>query len=321
MSSRIIKLFLFLVGLSLLSALIYRAGFREIIKIIAGARWYSAFFGVLVYLILIFTRSIKWYLLARFFKNEIKYKKFLPFYLVNSLMGNLTPFKSGEAVTPILFNKYLKIPVGQGFSIIILDRFFELIIFTAILVLAVFYILNQGIQNSLILPVFRGTLIMVFLLLVILITVLIAPKIILKIIRSLRIFKFIEKELDNFYNALSLFKNKKVYQFVIPLTLMGWFLEISAYYLTFGSVFSVSPPFIKVAAAQMVAAAVTFVAFIPGGMGAAEVSAVYILGLLNYPLAPVTGGVLLMRLILTGTLLITGLIGSVLIKGEEKHSV
>lgn len=316
-----IKALLFLVGLSLLSILIYRAGFHEIVKIISGTKWHLALSGFLVYLILIFTRSFKWFLLTRVLKNEINYQQFVPFYLVNSLMGNLTPFKSGEAVTPILFNKYLKIPVGQGFSVIVLDRFFELMTFVVILILAVFYILNQEIQNSLILPVFRSALAAVFLLLVVLITVLISPKIVLKIVKSLKVFKFIEKELDNFYNALSLFRNKKVYQFIIPLTLMGWFLEMSAYYLTFSSVFSVLPSFITVAAAQMVAAAVTFVTFIPGGMGAAEVSAVYILDLLNYPLALVTGGALLMRLILTGTLLAAGLVGSVLIKEEERRSV
>ena len=108
--------------------------------------------------------EVKWSEFVRkIIENRINYRQFIPFFLVNSLMGNITPFKSGEAVTPLLFKKYLKIPVGQGFSIVILDRFFELMIFTIILFFAVFYILNSGIQNSLILSAFQAVFIALFL--------------------------------------------------------------------------------------------------------------------------------------------------------------
>ena len=163
-TNRVVKLLLFLVGFSILIALIYRVGFPEIIRVISGAKPHLIFLGILVYLLVILTRSLKWFLLTRIIENKINYRQFVPFYLVNSLMGNLTPFKSGEAVTPFLFKKYLKIPVGQGFSIVILDRFFELMIFIIILVSAIFYILNSGIQNNLILSVFRGVFIALFLL-------------------------------------------------------------------------------------------------------------------------------------------------------------
>lgn len=324
--NKTIKLILFCLGLLLLFGLIYRVGFYEIIEVIIKAKLPFLFFGVLIYLISIFTRSLKWFLLIKIIENKIKYRQLLPLYLVNSLIGNITPFKSGETITPFLFKKYLKIPVGQGFSIVILDRLFELIIFTIILALAVFYALNQGIQNSLILSIFRGVLIVLFLLLATLIILVVSKRITLRIVKLFNFFKryssgkkileFIEKELDAFYNILSLFKKKRAYQFIIPLTLLAWFFEILAPYLVFSSVLSV--PLIDIAAAQIIAMAATFITFIPGGVGIAEIGVVYILSLFGYSLILAASGVLLVRLFLTGTLLISGLIGFLLIRERRQ---
>jgi len=320
--NKVIKLILFSFGLLFLFGLIYRVGFYGIIEIITKAKLSFLFLGVLVYLILIFTRSLKWFLLVRIIGDGTKYRQFLPLYLVNSLMGNITPFKSGETITPFLFKKYLKIPVGQGFSIVILDRLFELIIFIIILVLAVFYTLNRGIQNSLILSIFQGILVALFLLLAILIILVASKRITLKIIKLFNFFRryslgkkileFAEKELDAFYGILPLFKDKGIYKFMIPLTLLGWFFEILASYLVFSSVLPIL--FIDIATAQIIVMAATFVTFIPGGVGIAEIGVVYILGLFGYSLALAASGVLLVRLFLTSTLLISGLIGFLLVR-------
>lgn len=308
-----IKLILFFLGLSILFALIYRVGFSEIIGIVARAKLYFIFLGVLVYLLAILTRSLKWFLLTKLVKKEINYRQFLPFYLVNSLMGNLTPFKSGEAVTPFLFRKYLKIPVGQGFSIVVLDRFFELIVFAALLILALLFILNSGIQDDLILAVFKGALIVIFLLITVLIGLCFFKKIVLKIVRLFAVLRFLGKELDVFYNTLPFFK--KTYQFLLPLTLISWFLEILASYLVYTSIFSVS--FTIVAISLIITLGATLVTFIPGGVGISEVSIVYILNLFGYSPVFVTSGVLLTRFFLTGALLSFGFLGLIFIKRGE----
>jgi len=312
MTSGKIKLVLFFAGLLLLLALARQIGFYEIAKTIAGAKLPLAFLGVFFYLLLIFVRSLKWFILAKIIRNEISYRRLLPLYLVNSLIGNLTPLKSGETATPFLFKKYLSIPVGQGFSIIILDRFFELLIFAVIFVSAVFYMLNQGIQNDLISSVFRWALAAVFLLLFVLIAALVSKRLTLKIVRFFKIFGFIEKELDNFYNALSLFKNKKGRQLIVALlTAMGWFLTILSYYLVFVSVSPVS--FIDITVAQVIATGTTFVTFVPGGIGVGEVGVVYVLGLLSYPVVLAASGAILAKLFLAGALLVTGFIGLALL--------
>lgn len=326
-STKLIKLVLFIFGILLLGILVYRVGFREIIQIILGAKVYFLILGFLVYLLLVLTRALKWFLLVRTTAEvEIKYNEFLPFYFVNGLMGNITPLKSGEAITPFLFKKYLKIPAGQGFSIVILDRFFELMIFAIILVLALFYIMNNGVQNSLILSIFQWIFVGFILLITVLITIIISKKITLKILGIFNLFKkyslikkgleFIEKELEIFYNSLVLFKNKKIYKFMIPLTLVSWVFEFLAFYLVFSSVLFTS--FLNIAAAQVISMAATFVSFIPGGIGIGEIGAVYILNLFNYSVILSASGVLLARFVLTGTLLILGIIGTFLIKEKGK---
>lgn len=317
--SKAIKIILLCLGIFLLFALAYRVGFSEIIEIISGAKLYLAFSGLLVYLMGIFARSCKWFILTKIIKNEISYRRFFPFYLVNSLIGNLTPFKLGEGGTPLLFRKYLKIPISQGFSIIVLDRFFELVIFVLISVFAVFFMLNQEIQEGLILSIFRLALVILFLLLAISIIIIVSKKITLKAVKFFRVLGFVEKGLDGFYEALLLFKNKSAYQLIALLTLISWFFEILAYWLVFSSVFSV--PFITFAAAQIVAGAATIVSFVPAGVGVGEVSVVYVLGLLDYPLALTASGVILASFFLNGALLITGLAGLVLVRKEERNAL
>ena len=189
-----------------------------------------------------------------------------------------------------------------------------------------FYIINTGVTSDLFLSVFQWIIIGLFLLISILIIVIVSKKTFLKILGIFNFFKrfslikrvleFIEKELQTFYDSLSMFKNKRVYKFMIPLTLICWFFEFLSFYLIFSSVLLTS--FLNIATAQVISMAATFISFVPGGIGIGEVGAVYILNLFNYPVVLSTAGVLLARIVLTGTLLITGIIGAFLIRERNK---
>ena len=76
--------------------------------------------------------------------------------------------------------------------------------------------------------------------------------------------------------------------------------------------------FLRIASAQILAIAATLVTFIPGGIGIGELGVVYILNLFYYPAALTTAAVLLARLILTGTLLASGIAGSFLLKEKAE---
>lgn len=314
--NKIIRLILFISGVSILFILVYRIGFHEIVKTIAEAKIDFLIYGLSVCLILILTRAFKWFLLIRITGNKTRFKKFLPLYFVSSLMGNITPFKSGETITPFLFEKYLKIPVGQGFAIVILDRFFELITFAIIFTLTILYVI----------PVFRWALFPLFAFISLLAILIVSQKTSLKILGIFNVFKkyslikrileFAEKELQIFYDGLSLFKNKKVYRFIIPLTLICWFFELLSFYFIVSSVLSAS--FFHIAAAQVIAIAAILLTFIPVGIGIGEVGIVYVLNLFNYPAVLSAGGALLARIIVTGALFSVGIIGTFLLKEKNE---
>ena len=314
--SKIVRLIIFLIGLSLLFFLIYRIGPSEIVKAFSEAKSYYIVLAVFVYILLIITRSLKWFLMVRIFENKIKYRQFLPIYLFNSLMGSITPLKSGEAATPVLFNKYFKIPVGRGFSVVVLDRFFELAIFTIVLTASLVYMLNYGIQNDLLSRFFGGALTAIFLTLFLMITALISKRITLKMLKFFRIIRFMEKEADAFYDALPLLKNKKAYLFLTPLTILCWFFEISSSYLMYNSVFPA--PFLISASVSIVTGAASFVTFIPGGIGLIEVGVAYLFGLFGYSAVSAASSVILARVFLTGTLFISGLLGLILVNYLKK---
>lgn len=320
------KALFFALGASLLFFLIWRVGYGAILSIIARAKIIFLLAGLLVYLILIVSRAFKWFLLLRAAGQNINYKEFLPCYLTNCLLSNLTPFKSGEAISPLILRKYLKVPFGQGISVVIFDRFFELMVFTVFLIAAALYLIKLGAVTGMILTIIKLALAAFIILILFLIVIIASPKVSLKIIAwfkpwgkySLgnRILTLAGRELQVFYASLSLFKNKKVYQKMIPLTVLAWLLEFLSFYLVFTAV--VPAAFFQVAAAQTLSIAATLVTFIPAGLGVGELGVVYILTLFNYSVALSAAGALLARLVLTGSLLAAGIAGSFLLKEKAQ---
>ena len=317
-----LKIIFFLFGLFLLTSLIFRVGFKEIFGTLIQAKIQFLILGLGIYLLLVATRALKWFLLLRATGVKIGYKEFLPFYFVNSLMGNITPFKSGEAVTPFLFKKYLKIPAGQGFSIVIFDRFFELMFFSFILLGVLLYLISGGSQNQEAATLLQFAL-LAFILLLLLFVLLMNPKISAKFLVLWKKFSFsakganfLEKELKVFYETLKGFQNKDVADFMALLTGLGWFLEFLAFYLVINSVLHI--PFFQAVASQTISMAATFVTFVPGGIGIGELGAVSVLRLFGYPLLLSTAAVLAARIVLTGTVLLLGLLGSILVKERSE---
>jgi uncharacterized protein (TIRG00374 family) len=324
-SKTLIKLSFFAAGFLFLYFLINRVGLNKIIDTVSQAKPGFLLAGVAVYLILISLRAFKWFLLIRSAGSKAGFWEFLPIYLTNCLTGNITPFKSGEAATPFLLKKYLNFPVGQGFSVVILDRFFELATFALLFCFGVFYIINSSIlENSAILT-FKIALAVLFLIIAVLLTAIISQKAVTKIFNFFgrlkkyallkKILDFAEKEIKIFYEGMTLFKNKRAYKFLIPLTFLCWLLEFLSFYFVIRSVLAAS--FFDVAAAQLAAIAGALITFIPLGIGVSELGAVFCLGLFGYPVLLATSGLILVRIFLTGTLLTSGALGTLWIKEKK----
>lgn len=305
--------------------LINRVGSKEIFHSLSLANPLFLAAGMAVYLILLFIRTLKWYLLIKATGLKIKYFDFLPLYLTNSLAGNITPFKSGEAATPFLLKKYIGLPIGQGFSVVILDRFCELATFALFFCFGIIYITKKVILDSSAALAFKISLIIIFLVIAAILIIILSKTTVIKIFSFFdklkkigllgKLFDFIKKEFRGFYDSLALFKNKKAYGFIIPLTIFCWLLEFLSFYLVMRSVLAAS--FLEIAVSQLTAIAGALITFIPLGIGIGELSAVFCLGLFGYPVLTATGGMLLTRIFLTGTLLTSGILGTLWLKEKK----
>jgi uncharacterized protein (TIRG00374 family) len=317
----LLKIALFILGIIFLFLLVRKAGIKEILRAVEGARIELIILGLVFYLALVLIRAFKWFFIAKKFKPDLKYKKFLPFYLINYILGNISPLKSGETITPFIFKKYLNIPFGQGLSVVFLDRLLELIIFSLFFLSAVIYIIMSGILNhASFISIIIASAVLIFLISAV-IAIIKRQSYAFKIISYLKRISvtkktalFLEKELDVFYSSLKLLE--KSYKKLILLTIFSWCLELLSFYFVFSSVIAL--PFFKVASSQIMSIAAAFVTFIPAGIGIGEIGTIYILKLFGFSVALTTAGVLLARVILTGTLALLGIIGILFIKRPEQ---
>jgi len=320
-----IKIALFLVGILIFIILISKIPLKDSWGAVTRANLLITAIGAFFYIIVISLRSLKWLLLTKEIKPNVKYKEIAPIYLVNSLMGNITPFKSGELTSVFLFKKYLKMSKMQGLAILIFDRFFEIIIFSLILIASFLYIITHEIKDGAILVSFQKIFLIATLLIVVLMIIIFFKKPVIKMFNFFefiknnstgkKIFVFLENKIDAFYSSFSLFKNKKILFLMFLLTSLAWLSEIISFYLVFTSVYNA--PFLQITSAQIISLGASLIAFIPAGVGISELSTVFIMGLFGHPSSLVFGGTILSRIILTGILFGSGLIGLTLVKEKE----
>jgi len=319
MRKRTISLILFGVGLFLFYLMISRIGLLKILEIFKHINLFFPAVGILLYLAAMAIRARKWFVLSRLFKDNLRYRDILPFYASNALIGNLTPFKAGETATPFLLKKYFKIPVGQGFLIIIIDRFSELLFFMLLLVWAVFYFNSRALINDLLSKFILALFVFFSALLVLLISVIFFQRLYLKLISGIAKVKFLkkycafmERELCYLYEGVRLVRNNKIYGKILLLTVFGWVIEMSSFYTIFLSIFR--PYFFDVAAVQVLSAGAGLVTFIPDGVGISEISSSTLLKLMGYPLSQAVAAMILGRIVLSGCLFLFGFISFSLMK-------
>jgi len=320
---KFLNIILLIIGLFLFYELISRVGLAGIAQALKSANLLFCAAGVFFYLIAVALRARKWLFWGKILKRELKYREILPFFLANSLMGNLTPLKSGEAVTPFLFKKYFNVSVGRGFSLIILDRFSELAVFVCLLIGAACYLLWRGVSSHLVFTLFVIIFLTLFLIAFLLLGIVLFRGATLKFIHRMagvRLLKktsdFLEKEVLNLYEGIELVRRERIYSRVILFTALGWFFEFGASYSFLSSVSSLS--LLDSISAQVFAYVATLVAFVPGGIGVSEISWVSLLNLMGYAKVQTAAGVILARIFLTGTIILGGAVGFYFLKKRKK---
>lgn len=313
------------VGLLIVGLLVRRVGLSQCIQLFKNAERGYWFAGIIVYGFSMLFRSFKWQILISTI-HPVAMRRFMPIYLFNSVMGNLTPFKSGEAVGPLLFKRYLGFELGQGFSVILIDRIIELVWMLFCLVLGFSYLALQVSMKSV---VYRAILlagIMTLILIGLLLTVLFFERLGFQIMSFLsglfksvaiqNIFIRIKDELSNFYAFRKNGRLAKKMLMLNTLTGLAFFAQFTAVWLI---VISLIPAhFMDSLSAQAIAIPISIISFIPAGIGIAALGYQSIMALLGYPEDQIIGAALISKVLFLSLIFFSGWVASFIIRRMER---
>ena len=311
----------FFIGLIIMLILIRKVGIAQMVSMIRSSDTRFWISGIAVYFLSLFLRAYKWYILIKN-HHEIQFQHYAPLYFLNAVIGNVTPFKSGEAVAPFLMKRHFNISRALGFSVIIIDRIMELILLLFFLSFSFIYLLLKVrldlilIQSIWIVTIVLILFIFIFMLLI--------------FNRNLGygVIKWIDKKtnwqwlqnklfvvhrgLENFYSASATLTKCGTLSWLLFVTLCCWLAQFAALWLVVYSFVPVA--FMPSLVAQGIAIPVSLLSFIPAGMGITAASYQYIMSLFQYPFDSVVSAVLFSKVLFLSLIFGTGFISYLLLK-------
>ena len=317
MRKKSIHVILLVIGLCIVALLIRKVGFDHFVDILRTADKMVWILGLAAYFLSMVVRGFKWFMLARVHK-PVPFLPFLSLYLVNAVIGNITPFKSGEAAAPLLMKKNFRIDLGKGFSILLLDRIFEILMLIVFLMFSFFYLYAHAkLDTILSRSIFSAAVLMVVILIAFLL-VLFNRRIGFSIIDWLAGWKRwhwlkqkidrIRDELSQFYQASMILRKKRLFFSLLFSTLLCWFAQFTALWLVVISVVTVD--FLPSLVAQGIAFPVSVLSFIPAGLGITAVSYQYVMSMFGYPYDDVISAVLFSRVLFLALIFLSGMIAT-----------
>ncbi len=330
--SKIFYYFLFLLGTALLAGTVVKLGPEKVWESFLAADYQLILAGIGVYLLAVFFRSLRWYVLFRHLNEKISYFRFLPTYFVGLMVGNLTPFKSGEVVVPYLFKKNLKSKIGKGFTLIFFDRFFDILILILCMVVS-FVLIGAKVD-------FPDNVKNLFWIAIILLGLFsIAIMLIFGLARKsesffrrlagkfkkrvflAKISQWISREVVHFHGGTLLLKGSSVSALVLMLAVLSWGAEFFAFYFFVSS--ALAAPFWIVLAFQVLSIGIGIASFIPAGMGIGTVSFVFLISLTGYSVIDAGAGGVMAKIISLLMIYLAGVLGLIftrpLNRGNKIH--
>lgn len=306
-------------GLILFGLLIQRVGTKQLAGLFGRAEKGYWIAGIAVYFMSMLCRAFKWHMLITS-GYLVTMKQFLPVYLFNAYLGNITPFKSGEAAGPVLFKRYFSVEIGQGFSIILIDRIIELIWMLIFLFTGFFYIwANLSVPALISRAILLGSVVTVLLVLLLLSILFIEgfPVItfLMTHIGQPRFQKFLDRvrnELQHFYDYRKRTPLRSLMTALNGLTASAFLMQFVAVWLVVISLIPVR--FLDSLASQAIAIPISILSFIPAGIGIAALGYQSLMSLFGYTAGPVISAALISKVLFLGLIFICGGISSLFLR-------
>lgn len=320
------RFFLFL-GFIIIVGLVYYIGPSNIFSKAKTARWDYLLLGSGMFILSMVIRSIKWNLGLKVFNIDSGFYKMFWVYCFSGMVCYFTPWKTGDIIAPFLFKKHFDHSVGGGLSIVLVDRLFEffaLVILILISTIAMSFRLANvsdfisGIMKAIVF-LLSGIIVFMGLVLTLQVRTRKALSVLYYFFSHPKIKELINRAiqtLNNFYKSIDQLKNKPFISKIAFYTCLALVIDYLFFYFVINSTITIG--FMDCFIILFLTIGFSLVSFMPTGMGALEISAVYLFSLLNYHQIPIASSMILMRVISMGVTIILGVVGMGVMKGWSK---
>lgn len=292
-----------LVSFGLLAGLIYFSDVGRTAEVLSRANFFYIFIGLIIWLVNAVLRTLRWQYLLEKIHSRIPFFQTMKVFIAGLFISNITPGKTGDPFRSILLKKVQGSKVSKTLPSIMFERVFDVIITVLLSLLGVFIIFPSFSQISFLIFVAIIFYVLAFSAALYIITSESRTEKVLSKIYSIfsfipRINKFKNKINDfskNLYKSFFNYKNKKTVFMTFVYSLLIWILEGATLFVSFKAL-GLEVTMISTIVIVPIAALISILTFLPGGIGSAEIITVlFFTSLFPLSLAEVTATALLGR--------------------------
>ncbi len=276
---------LLILGLSILFALIYSVGTKDIIETLSEAKKEYILLGISLFVLSLFVKCTRWYMLLKDAYPNLGYKKLLAPFLFGYGLSASLPAKSGDLARLGVKKHYLDINIGDSAAALFTYRIIDYIFTLSFIAFSFFFLLDQYVGVSDKIRASWFGLVFIFISLAILALVVGSKKSGSKIVEYIRKLveklmpsllskydQYVQEEADRFYARLNTIKKSRiVIPSVILITCIRWIIEIFAVYF-FMLALNIDLSIVVLGLALFISTIVGILTFVPLGIGTGNVT-------------------------------------------------
>jgi len=295
----LINVLLFFLGVGILVLIVILAGPSNIWDASKKADLIFMTLGLLVFVLYLFVRSLRWHLMLKTTKDDIKLREFIPVYFLNFLISNVTPGRSGEVVAPFLMKQHIGSSTGMGFSVVLVDRIVDILFIVGTAILGfIYYILSTDLPQSINIAFYIAIAV-----LIVMVGIMVMAALWQKGVSAFAtvftnlFFRKRQKQLleglSSFYDGLKTVRT--VMPKLVAYAILSWFLLALSYFLRIRAI--LYSPLLPITSCWIISICIGMATFIPSGLGSSQASFAYLISTAGGDFAQATAAALLAKFV------------------------
>ncbi|AIJ05609.1 hypothetical protein JH146_0763 [Methanocaldococcus bathoardescens] len=272
---------LFILSIAFILILMAYIGIYEIFQILISANPIYIILAIILQMVISLLLAVRWGYITKILGYKASIKNIFLLVLMGLFINNITPSMrgGGEAFRAYYLSKLEKIPKGLAFSTVVVERVLDTAIFLFFTLFVIGYFVVTGFEY---LEYLILSWIFLFLLTAVIIYLIANKELLIKTVTKISKFickycsynydeEKILKSIDEFYNSMKFFKNKRGREVYIAIILsVGWYvLDILKLWLLFLSLpYIVS--IVSVATVYLITLLSGVLSITPSGFGTAD---------------------------------------------------